>query len=138
MLHRLDAICLSFCAMDDIIAFAPVRRAPLTLDDYRLLRLIARSGEALGRLPLRYTLRSAPVDALLVRGLVECGDSGWPNVIGFRITLDGQRALATWLGLQRAERRLKSRAVPQANAGSVNASGSVIRKRREIAELYQI
>ena len=48
---------------------------------------------------VRTRARSGRYKWVLVRGLVECGDSGWPNVIGFRITLDGQRALATWLGL---------------------------------------
>lgn len=138
MRHGPGAIaCIPFI-MDDIVAFAPVRRPTLTLEDYRLLRFVARSGEQLGRLPLRYTLRTTIVDGLLVRGLVECGDSGWPNVVGFRITPEGQRALATWLAQQRAERRLRSSPVPQPGTHSVNASGSVIRRRQKMAELYQI
>lgn len=124
--------------MDDLVAFTPVRRTMLTLEDYRLLRLVARSGDRLGRLPLRHMLSTAIVDGLLVRGLVECGDSGWPNVIGFRVTPEGQRALATWLAQQRAERRLRSSPAPQPGIQSVNASGSVIRRRQKIAELYQI
>jgi hypothetical protein len=82
--------------MDDLTCSAD-DGSPLGLDDYRLLRLVARSPGSFMKLPLRFKFDHDAVDKLADRHLLERGASGWPGVPGYRITIKGSDTLRAWL-----------------------------------------
>jgi hypothetical protein len=82
--------------MDDL-AFAADDSIMLALDDYRLLRLVARGHGAFVKLPLRYKFDHSAPDKLSMWGLIQRGESGWPGVPGYRITDAGLEVLKAGL-----------------------------------------
>lgn len=88
--------------MDDL-AFAADEGGILTLEDHRLLRLVAKAHGAFVKLPLRYKFDHSIPDRLSERGLIQRGESGWPGVPGYRITDAGLEALKAWLMVSRMQ-----------------------------------
>lgn len=80
---------------DDIDALPPIDYT-LSLAEYRLLRRIGQFGAHYGKLPLKFKYDNHGVVALVSRGLVEKGPSGWPGVPAYRITAAGGHALRDW------------------------------------------
>lgn len=69
----------------------------LDLEDYRLLRLVAKARGTFIKLPLRYKFDHSVPDRLVERRYIQRGDSGWPGVPGYRILDTGVAALEGWL-----------------------------------------
>lgn len=88
--------------MDDL-EFAADDSGMLTLEDHRLLRLVAKAHGAFVKLPLRYKFDHSIPDTLVMRGLIQRGESGWPGVPGYRITDAGLEALKGWLAVSRMQ-----------------------------------
>lgn len=81
---------------DDGISFPSCAAINLSLADFRLLRRIAQFGANFGKLPLKYKFAPETVIALVNKGLVEMGPSGWPGVPAYRVTAMGTRTLHDW------------------------------------------
>lgn len=86
--------------MDDLLAIEPGGKA-LTIEQVRVLRLIRRGGAGPVNLPLRFKHETGAIDRLVYDGLVVRGESGWPGVPGYTLTIAGTNALAGWLNAER-------------------------------------
>lgn len=88
--------------MDDL-QFAVRDGEMLSLDEHRLLRLVAKAHGAFIKLPLKYKFDHSVPDKLASRGLIQRGESGWPGVPGYRITDAGLDELKGWLPISRMQ-----------------------------------
>lgn len=82
------------------LAFSGNSALTLDLEEYRLLKLIAKARGTFIKLPLRYKFDHSVPDRLVERRYIQRGDSGWPGVPAYRILDPGVEALEGWL-LQR-------------------------------------
>lgn len=77
---------------------APLLR--MSIHHMRVLTIIARGHGQFVKLPLRFKFDHQLVDELVVAGIIERGDSGWPGVPAYRLTPVGNDAKASWLSSQ--------------------------------------
>lgn len=83
--------------------------ATVSIDHYRVLKLLARGHGQLVKLPLRFKYDHQLLDDLMAVGLVERGQSGWPGVPAYRLTALGTTAQQTWLAGQSVAASVPSR-----------------------------